>query len=356
MEVLQQPIRNTAGEEGTETGNRLTYCVTGGSGFIGSWLLKSLLQKGYNVNATVRHPEKALHLLKLSDRLKLFKADLNEEGSFDEAVRGCDGVFHVAASMEFGLQEKHNNDNYVQEHVIDPAIRGTINVLKSCLKAYSVKRVVFTSSISTMTGQDSSGKLRPVVDETCNIPTEHVWKTKPSGWVYSIAKVSTEEAAFRFANENGIDLVSVISPTVAGPFSTSTVPSSIRFLLSPITGDAGLLPILASVNSRMGSIAVVHVEDICSAHIFLMENDKAKGRYFCCARNISISELIARLTEEYPIPNAPSLIMQDDNLQPPTISSKKLMDLGYSFKHGVQGIIQDTIQSCIEHGFLPCKQ
>lgn len=67
-------------------------------------------------------------------------------------------------------------------------------------------------------------------------------------------------------------------------------------------GDVELLSILAAVNSRMGSIALVHVEDICSAHIFLMENAKAEGRYMCCAQNCSISELIAQLSQEYPVP------------------------------------------------------
>lgn len=43
-----------------------------------------------------------------SDRLKLFQADLQVEGSFDEAVKGCDGVFHVAASMEFDIHAKDN--------------------------------------------------------------------------------------------------------------------------------------------------------------------------------------------------------------------------------------------------------
>ncbi|RAL41697.1 unnamed protein product [Cuscuta campestris] len=349
-------MEEKAGKEGTETRNSITYCVTGGSGFIGSWLIKSLLHKGYNVHATVRHPEKALHLLKLLGRLKLFKADLNEEGSFDEAFRGCDGVFHVAASMDFGLQANHNIDSYVLEKVIDPAIKGTLNVLKSVLKANSVKRVVFTSSISTMTGRFPSGKLRSVVDESSDISTQHVWNTKPSGWVYSLTKVSTEDAAFRFSKDNGIDLVSVISPTVAGQFLTSTVPSSIRVLLSPITEDAGMLSILNAVNSRMGSIALVHVEDICSAHIFLMENDKAKGRYLCSAHNCSISELMDHLSKEYPIPNAKRLVMREQDLQPPTISSKKLMDLGFTFKHNVQEIIHDTIQNSIQHGFLPCKQ
>lgn len=43
--------------------------------------------------------------------MRIFKADLNEEGSFDEAVRGCDGVFHVAASMEFNVDKRENIGN-----------------------------------------------------------------------------------------------------------------------------------------------------------------------------------------------------------------------------------------------------
>jgi len=57
---------------------------------------------------------KLLHLLSLwkgGDQLRFFQADLNEEGSFDEAVKGCVGVFHVAASMEFNGSEKENNGN-----------------------------------------------------------------------------------------------------------------------------------------------------------------------------------------------------------------------------------------------------
>lgn len=55
-----------------------------------------------------------MHLLSTwtsTDRLRLFRADLQEEGSFDEAVKGCDGVFHVAASMEFNISVEHNIGN-----------------------------------------------------------------------------------------------------------------------------------------------------------------------------------------------------------------------------------------------------
>ncbi|OIT01988.1 PREDICTED: dihydroflavonol 4-reductase [Nicotiana attenuata] len=337
-----------------------SYCVTGGTGFIGSWLVRSLLQMGCTVHATVRHPEKSLHLMKLpgaNDRLRLFKADLREEGSFDEAVRGCSGLFHVAAPMEFGVQATENVDSYVQENVIEPALQGTLNVLKSCLKSNSVKRVVFTSSISTVTARDSYGNWRPLVDESCKIPVQHVRHTKPSGWVYVLVKVLTEEAAFQFAKENGIDLVSVITPTVAGPFLTPTVPSSIQVLLSPITGDPELLAILTAVNSRMGSIALAHVEDICCAHIFLMENEKAEGRYMCCARSWAMSEVIDHLTREYPGPALERLARGGhDSEIPSEISSKKLRELGFSFKCYIDDIIRDTISSCMDHGFLPSIQ
>lgn len=132
----------------------------------------------------------------------------------------------------FDLQE-----NYVQSNIIDPAISGTLNLLKACLKSKSVRRVVFTSSVSTLTGIDSNGKWRPVVDESCQTPRTHVWNAKASGWVYVLSKLLTEEAAFTFAIENGVDLVSVITTTVAGPFLTCNVPSSIQVLLSPLTGD-----------------------------------------------------------------------------------------------------------------------
>lgn len=113
-------------------------CVTGASGFLASWLVKRLLLSGYHVIGTVRDPgilsiyfqtpsvyfqqintqnnihlflkliniaaneKKLLHLWQLEgakERLQLVKADLNEEGSFDEAIMECHGVFHTASPV-----------------------------------------------------------------------------------------------------------------------------------------------------------------------------------------------------------------------------------------------------------------
>ncbi|KAF3337061.1 dihydroflavonol-4-reductase isoform X1 [Carex littledalei] len=304
-------------------------CVTGTTGYIGSWLVRSLLQQGYHVHATARDPEKAQRMLSTiegTDRLQIYRADLNEDRSFDEVVKGCVGLFHVAALMEFGTSVQENVEDHVRRNILEPAVLGTRNLLQSCMRSGTIKRVVFTSSISTITAKDEKGDWTPVVDESSVTPTDLVWKTKNSGWVYVLLKLATEEEAFKFAKENGIDLVSIIPPTVAGSFLTPTVPSSLQVLLSPITGDPNFYPVLDSVHSRLGSIALVHIEDICRAHIFLFETSGASGRYL--------------FKEEF------------NRSAPSIISSKRLLDLGYRFEYDAKDVIKDSIQSSIGNGFL----
>lgn len=80
-------------------------CVTGASGFLASWLIKRLLSSGYHVIGTVRDSgkqNKYEYLWSLegaTERLQLVQADLMEEGSFDNAIIGCKGVFHVASPV-----------------------------------------------------------------------------------------------------------------------------------------------------------------------------------------------------------------------------------------------------------------
>ncbi|KOM37257.1 hypothetical protein LR48_Vigan03g063800 [Vigna angularis] len=126
-----------------------TVCVTGGTGFIGSWIIKSLLEHGYSINTIIRSDpgcKRDVSFLKnlpsASEKLRFFKADLSDPESFGPAVEGCVGIFHTATPIDFAVNEP-------EEVVTKRAIEGALGILKAAVKSKSVKRVVYTSSAST---------------------------------------------------------------------------------------------------------------------------------------------------------------------------------------------------------------
>jgi len=207
-------------------------CITGAGGYIGSWLAKNLLQRGYTVNATLRDPQneaKAGPLLSLpgaSEKLKLFQADLCEEGSFDSAVDGCEGVFHVASLVDFS---KLSEDDFVE-----PAVKGVLNVLKACSRAKSVKRVVYTSSMSAACPLNEDGELISgcSLDDSRWTPVDFIRRKHqhPLGF-YIVAKTLAEQEAIEYGLNNEMEVVTIAPSNVAGPCITSTFPVSCRAMV-----------------------------------------------------------------------------------------------------------------------------
>mmetsp|Transcript_55202 Transcript_55202/g.64590 ORF Transcript_55202/g.64590 Transcript_55202/m.64590 type:complete len:204 (+) Transcript_55202:65-676(+) len=121
-------------------------CVTGGSGFLASWVVKMLLDKGFKVHATTRKAQKAHFLRNLenasSDNLKIFSGcDFSIPNSFDGAIDGCYGVIHCASPFF--------NAGGTRENLIQPAVEGTEMVLNAC-KKYTVERVTLTASSASV--------------------------------------------------------------------------------------------------------------------------------------------------------------------------------------------------------------
>ncbi len=146
--------------------------VTGGTGFIAGWLIKQLVEAGVSVHATVRDPndnDKVGHLLELSKKgpgkVILFKANLLETGSFDAAIKDCSIVFHTASPFVFKFNDPVKD-------FIDPALKGTQNVLAAVNSTTSVERVVLTSSCTAIYGDANECELAP--NKTLN---EEIWNT-----------------------------------------------------------------------------------------------------------------------------------------------------------------------------------
>ncbi|KAL5543465.1 hypothetical protein UlMin_007249, partial [Ulmus minor] len=276
------------------SGGGKVVAVTGASGYIASWLVKLLLQRGYTVKASVRDPKdpkKTEHLLSLDgakERLHLFKANLLEEGSFDSVVDGCDGVFHTASPVLTSVADP-------QVELIDPALKGTLNVLKLCAKVPSLKRVILTSSMATVMFNGKPLTPKVVVDETwfsdpafgenlkvitCTNLLAPVW------YWYMVSKTLAEEAAWKFAKENGIDLVTINPGLVIGPLCWVYDQS----------------PTLARRDETFPNSVTqyVDVRDVALTHIQAFEVPLASGRYCLVGQVAHISEVLDILRQIYP--------------------------------------------------------
>ncbi|KAE8691020.1 Cinnamyl alcohol dehydrogenase [Hibiscus syriacus] len=321
------------------SGEGKTACVTGASGYIASWIVKLLLLRGYTVRASVRDPNdprKTQHLLALEgaeSRLKLFKANLLQDGSFDSVVDGCDGVFHTASPV-------YNDAVDPQAELIDPAVKGTLNVLNSCANTPSVKRVVLTSSISAVVYNGKPRTPDVVVDENWFTDSEYCKRLKR--W-YVASKTMAEDSAWKFSKEKSIDMVAINPAMVIGPLLQPTLNTSAAAILSLIKG-AQTFP-----NESLGWI---NVKDVANAHIQAFEIPSATGRYCLVERVAHYSEIVKILHELYPSLQLPEKCANGKPCAPTyQVSKEKAKTLGVEFIP-LDVSLKETVESLKEKGFV----
>ncbi|KAG2698032.1 hypothetical protein I3760_07G131900 [Carya illinoinensis] len=311
-------------------------CVTVGGGFVASWLIQLLLSKNYFVHATVRRPgdAKYAHLSafeKASENLRLFKADLLDYDSIRSAVEGCVGVFHVASPVPSSSDTILNP----QVEVIEPAVKGTQNVLKASVEA-KVQRFVFVSSIAAVIMNPSWPKDQ-VMDETSWSDTEYCRTTK--NW-YCLSKTEAECGTLELAKGSKLDVVSICPSLVLGPVLQSTVNTSSLFLMRLLKG-------LESVENRL--LWIVDVRDLAEALILAFEKPEAEGRYICSAHMIKTESLVDMLKSKYPHYNYPKNFTEAQ--QELRLSSEKLQRLGWSYQPSKDTLF-DSVQSYHQAGLL----
>ncbi|KAG5627741.1 hypothetical protein H5410_012959 [Solanum commersonii] len=313
------------------------YCVTGGTGFIAAYLINALLLKGHIVRTTVCDPgnflvvsfadnaEKVGFLWELEgakERLKILQANLLVEGSFDDAIQGVDGVFHTASP--------------VLKTLTDQCVNGTLNVLNSCKKSSTLKRLVLTSSCSSIRFREDAQQISPLNESHWS---DLQYFQKYNLW-YAYAKTN-----WRVAKEYGIDLVVVNPSFVVGPLLAPQPTSTLQIILGKVKGMIG-----EYANSRLG---FVHIEDVVGAHILVMEEQKASGRYICSNSVRHMSQINDLLKTKYPsYPHENKCGNQQGADIPHSLDTSKITQLGLPPLKSLNEMFDDCIQSFQKKGFL----
>ena len=189
--------------------------VTGATGYVAGWVVKRLLEEGLTVHGTVRdagNTENLQYLYDLAEgtegSLKLYSADLMKEGSFANAMAGCSTVFHIASPFQLNVEDP-------QRDLIKPAVEGTRNVLDEVNRTPSVNRVVLTSSVAAIYGDNIDLEATPN-----GVFTEEIWNTSssPTHQPYSYSKTMAEKKAWEIHDaQDHWHLVVMNPPAIYGP-------------------------------------------------------------------------------------------------------------------------------------------
>lgn len=269
--------------------------VTGGAGYIASWVVNYLLEDGISVRTTVRNKsdsDKIKHLLKLAERfpgkLEFFEADLLKDGSFSDAMNrdgGVELVIHTASPFFIdGIKNP-------QKELVDPALQGTRNVLNSANQSPSVKRVVLTSSVAAVMGDNADADAVP--NRTF---TEEHWNTTSSlkHQPYPYSKTLAEREAWKIAeNQTRWDLLTINPSFVMGPsLSERADGTSVNFMRSMINGK--FAPGVPDM-----TIGFVDVRDVARAHILAGLTPNAKGRHIVSSKTLKFLDVAEAIRKKY---------------------------------------------------------
>ncbi|MEM9247125.1 MAG: NAD-dependent epimerase/dehydratase family protein [Pseudomonadota bacterium] len=248
--------------------------VTGASGFIAKHILRDLLDKGYQVRASVRSERRKAELEALFPDASIEYAflDLMKDDGWTAAMEGCDVLMHTASP--FPMAEPKD-----PQDLIRPAVDGTLRALEAA-KATGIKRIILTSSNVAIYKDASKPKNAPS-DETN-------WTTAddPSVGAYEASKTLAERAAWDFVAQNPDIALTTINPgAVFGPPMDARYGTSLELIERMMSGKDPFAPPI--------ELPVVDVRDVAMMHVAAIDMEAARGeRFAATADTLRFLEMI----------------------------------------------------------------
>ncbi|EYF08974.1 NAD-dependent epimerase/dehydratase family protein [Chondromyces apiculatus] len=252
--------------------------VSGAAGFIGSAVVRKILDGGRSVRALVEPGTKSQNLDGLPpDRVEIIPVDVCDYVGMARALDGCAAFHHLAAIYKTWMPDPRP--------IYRVNLEGTTTALLAA-RAARVPRIVYTSSIAAIGLRDDGAPS----DETV------AWNLQEIANDYVLTKHLSERTALRFA-EAGLPVVVVNPGFPFGPGDAGPTPTG-RFLLSLLRRET---PAVGA-----GGVSAVDVDDVADGHLAAETRGRVGERYILANHNVSFIEL-ARLVEEISGVPAPTL-------------------------------------------------
>ena len=242
----------------------MKYAVTGGAGFIGSHLVKKLVERGNEVIVIDNlNTGKKQNIEKISKKIDFFEVDIRDFSAIEDILKNIDGVFHEAALAS--VQDSFR----IPDEFFDVNVNGTENIFKIA-KKLGIK-VVYASS-SSVYGNPISIPIKENDDKNPFNP-------------YAKTKLEDDKLAEKYA-KNGLKVIGLRYFNVFGPRQSKEYAGVIKLFLERI--QQGLSPLINGDGLQVRDF--VYVDDVVNANILAMESD-IDGEFFNIGTNSAISVL-----------------------------------------------------------------
>ncbi|MEM9991498.1 MAG: NAD-dependent epimerase/dehydratase family protein [Bacteroidota bacterium] len=241
--------------------------VTGGTGFLGAYLLRYLIQEGYTAIRALKRKQSTMDLVAdIADKVEWVESDVEDILGLEDAMRGVQKVYHVAAIVSY--------DSRDAERMFAVNVEGTANVVNAALQE-GVQKMLHVSSTAAL-GKPKNGQL---IDE------QTAWEEDSYTTNYSRSKHFSEMQAWR-GLEEGLDTV-ILNPSV---------------ILGSGFWDRGPAKIFKNAWNEfpfypMGGTGFVDVRDVARMAIQLMESDIVGERFLCVAENCATATVMQKISD-----------------------------------------------------------
>ncbi|MBK6937272.1 MAG: SDR family NAD(P)-dependent oxidoreductase [Chitinophagaceae bacterium] len=235
--------------------------VTGGTGFLGSYILKQLVEKGYNVRAIRRGNKTPFWIEReIIEKVQWMEGDVLDVVALEDAMEGADAIIHSAAVVSFDKKDR--------KQMYQVNVEGTANIVNMALEK-GVSRMVHISSVAAL-GRTSNGD---------HVTEEKKWEESKTNTHYAISKHKAELHVWRGMSE-GLDTVIVNPATILGYGDWHSSSCAIFRQI-----HNGLKWYTSGING------FVDVEDVAKVAVLLMQSSICEQRFIACSDNWTFKKL-----------------------------------------------------------------